>query len=241
MICITTVVVFVASEDGMELNDYMLGLSVFGVFLGMLQSRWIGWWGSAIFCTAMLCAQINAVALNGWSAVFQHLTHCTLAVLTFLKIVYLLVQVPIVFFGSQFAVQSMDYAAGCVSTLGCSLSLALWLAAASLLACSNGQVSYEFVQSGKGASFATSFILEHCMPFLGWLPTIAIRAEPHAAIGAATRAALWLSTVPVVTLLYFVTMLLIDSEVPSTSAMEPGTTLAVGAAGMVAWAACAFA
>ena len=200
--------------------------------------------GMLVYAVAFSVEQALLVQNYGVEHVFNHLTHVSL----FVHLGLLWLFVALVAFKQVLAAcfsvsEKSPFSAliGLVATAGASLALALYLASTVLLACSTGDLPSEAerFRDNSAKRFSVAFLLDHWLPLFVWLPALAGRREANL-LSERVRAWAWLAVVPVVGLLYMISLDALAQSAPTAEMLGATTVVPTALASVVAWSACGF-
>ena len=210
-------------------TDYVLWTVIFAVYTSFFIDN-VLW--AFIYIVAMCIEEAFYVSLYGVETLFSHLTHLTLVVTIILLALHILLQTANSLFRSAWLYSTT----GVVAAIGTSLSLALYLASASLVAVSNGDLG-NLQDAGDGMWMAFSFVLQHFFPLLIWLSLVVCRCEFHI-LNVWQRTIAWIASLLLLLIVYAFSLLALD-QLPPTFSVVDGVALsgAILGAGFVPWLA----
>ena len=208
-------------------TDYVLMAVIFGIYTSFFLDSVTG---TLIYIVAMVVEEVIYVQYYGIETLFSHLTHLTLVVTLALLVLHTLLQL----LTSCFRSDALYLLAGVVTAAGTSLSLGLYLASASLLSVSNGNIG-DLQDTDDGSWFAFSFVLQHFCPLLIWLSLVVCRCDFHI-LSSWERTVVWVVALPVLLIVYSLCLTALGTPAP-TAALIDVTALwaAMVGAGFVPW------
>lgn len=230
-----------SSEGSMWYTDAVAMASVVAVFLSAFVDTLLG---SAIYIVAMGYEEFRLWEIYGTNRVFVHLTHCSLVISLALMALHVAVGVFKLTLERVYVIDQssvVNRLLAIITTLGTSLSFALYVASALLLAGSNGSLpeDKDSMRDGSGSRTMIAYTLCHFVPFFAWMPLYVCRCEVQL-MDSYLRAAMWLLAAPLDVLIYSVVLGFMGNYAPSLAILDVVPSFVVGASGVFAWAVAAF-
>lgn len=220
-------------------TDICTLLVILAVFMNTFGDTMIG---SSIYVGAMVFEEFTLVAVYGFQAIFVHLTHLSTIFMLLSTALYLVVSLTSAIFArclSQRAFRFANYVMALLGTFGTSTAFALYLATTVLMATNNGYLPGDALRDNSGRRTMIAFALQHFLPLFAFAPIYSSRSEVLT-LDSYSRAIAWLLSVPLVLLVYLVSLVAMQLSAPSASAMNMETALPVGAVGLLTWTLAAF-
>lgn len=192
-------------------TDYVLLAVIFAIYVSFFIDNMLG---PLIYVAAMCVEEAFYVSLYGVETLFSHLTHLTLVVTTALLAVHTLLQIFNSFSRSGWLYSIM----GVVTAIGTSLSLALYLGSASLVAVTNGNLG-NLLDVDNGRWMAFSFVLQHFFPLLIWISLIVCRCEFHL-LNVWQRSVAWIASLFLLLVVYTFSLVALEQPPPTFSVID---------------------
>jgi len=220
------IVYYNATFDGRGAHtDYVLISVIVAIYLSFFVDSVAG---TLVYISSMVMEEVFYIHYYGFSTLFSHLTHLTLVVTIVLLSLHTIVQFSL----TWFRFQALYVFAGVLTAAGVSLSLGLFMASASLLSVSNGNLG-NLQETSDGKWFAFTFVLHHFFPLLAWLPLVVCRCEIHI-LNSWQRMVVWVASLPILLLVYVLCLVVIDETAPTLSLLDQtavwGAVVGVGLA-----------
>jgi len=230
-----------SSEGEMWHTDAVAMAAVIGVFLSSFVDTLLG---SAIYIVAMGYEELRLWEIYGTDRVFVHLTHCSLVISLVLMTIHFGIGLLKLLIERGYTLNQssiLNSTLAVVTTLGTSLSFALYVASALLLAGSNGSLpeDKDSMRDGSGSRTMIAYVLCHFVPFFAWMPLYVCRCEVQL-LDSYLRVCAWLLAAPLDVLVYAVVLGFLGNNAPSLAIVDVVPSFVVGASGIAAWAAAAF-
>lgn len=223
-------------------TDLCAIVSIAAVLVSSMSSTVVG---TLLYAAAMTYEQYQLLRIYGTVAVLAHLTHCTLFVslgLMWVHVGLMLLKDALMWRWRIEDSSRINQWLGVVSTLGTSLTFALYMESAVLLAASNGRMPQEdgdLFRGGEPSRSMIAFVLDHFVPFFIWMPLFACRCEVNLIRGW-DRAVAWLVAVPLNLLVYAGLLLFFRVSAPIMSIMQVSGAGVVGSGALIGWVVGAF-
>ena len=176
--------------------------------------------------------------------VYNHLTHVTLTVTLGFMAVHVLLSglkwLRQYYFNQGDNLDTVDKSISrslaVVATFGTSLTGALYLASALLIAGNSGAFpDDEFLRDNSGKRTMIAFILDHFVPFFAWMPLYACRVEVSC-LDSRLRKMAYLSAAPFVAIVYVIVLASLRTSAPAAGIVDIVPSSFAAAAAVVAWA-----
>jgi len=217
-------------------SDFVLIASLAAALVSSLGSTLMG---SAVYIAAMVYEEYELLRVYGFAEVYSELTHVTLG----LTLIAVAGHVILSFINEVIHFLRWELVEGSVykqmmatlAQFATSLSAALFLASALMVATTNGGFPSDGLRDGSGKRAAIVFVLQHYVPLLVCAPLIGCRCEPQL-LSRAGRALAWWAAVPVVTIVYLVLINQLQSGAPAAALVEVPAMGVSGTAAVIAWA-----
>jgi hypothetical protein len=223
-------------------TDIVLAVSLASCFVSAFQDTLSG---SAIYVLAMGYEEYQLVQNYGIKKVFEHLTHCTLALSLVVMTLHLTFDVVQWIIKTRFELARtsiLNRILGVLSVFGTSITTALYIASALLLACSNGSLPKEadLFRDGSGQRTMIAFVLDHFVPLFAFLPLYSCRCEVQY-LSSRVRAVVWLASVPILIAVYaFVLWMLLAETAPAGLVVDTAPMAVALVPALAGWAAGGF-
>jgi hypothetical protein len=194
-VCIVSLFVYLSFTGAEALTDYAAVAATLAVGITAFVDSLVG---ALIFVVAVGADIVMLWSTYGYLYVFGHFTHCTNAVMILLLTIYVLVTTVVDFTWRLLPTRIVDYAdrvAGILAIAGTSLAVLLFLATCALQASYDGALvadSQFRAGDNRYERTAASFIMEHWLPVLVWLPLYSCRCEVEL-LKYTWRALIWYS------------------------------------------------
>lgn len=223
-------------------TDVVAAVAVVSIFLGFFSDPVLAF---VIYTSAMTFKQTVLIREHGALSVFEHLTHQSLLSILYLAWTYVALLASRWLLERNFDVaanSSLNLALGAVSTSLTSLTFALYLASALLVASLNGALPKEgakFVNEST-RRFVVTFALDHFLPLFAVVPLHF--ATPEASLlSRRAKAAAWVSVVALVVIFYIAYLVVMEATAPTAAMVQIGPVAPAAVVAAVAWLATAFA
>ena len=222
-------------------TDIVLAISIGSCFVSAFQDTLTG---SSLFVLALGYEEWMLVRNYGFNKVFEHLTHCTLALSLAVMALHLVFDIVQWLIETRFELARtsiVNRVLGVLSVFGTSITTALYIASALLLACSNGSLPKEadLFRDGSGKRTMIAFTLDHFVPLFAFLPLYSCRCEVQY-LSSRLRAVVWLSAVPILVLVYAFVLSRITSTAPATLVVDTAPMAVALVPALAGWAAGGF-
>ena len=201
--------------------------------------------GSTMYLVCMTYEEWMLYQTFGSDGVFVHLTHVSLVLSLVTMATHLastVLKELIVCFGYELNKDSVINSIIALSaTVGTSVSFALYLGSAIMLAGVNGSLPEEgvSVRDGSGKRTMVAFALCHFVPIFAWLPLYVCRSDVHS-LHPNTRAVAWLLAASLDVLFYIWIIFDMGQHAPSLNAIDFAPSMVVGVPALLSWAAASF-
>lgn len=241
--CALTTVVYCSFTGPGAYVDY----SVLGAITAIaISSFWDTWYGSLVFLVAIGVDEIMTLTTTPAMELLTYFTHCSLLVSFILLSLRVLASGITEFFWSSLptnVVALIDDGVGIITIAGTSITTALYLASAALMASYPGNwlppSSYEQPDNKYARTWASG-ILEHWLPVLIWLP-LYTRKQEVSNVAQTYRLVAWMTALLLPLVLWFVALAV--SEQPPNHTMwtyQPAYIFGTLSAALVPWIAISF-
>ena len=240
LVCLMSLFVYLSFTGAEALTDYAAVAATLAVVIGGFLDSMIG---VMIFLIAVGADMIMLWITYGGYQIFAHFTHCTNAIMLILLTLYVLVTTVVDFTWRWLpprVVELADKTAGIIVVCGTSLGVLLYLTSTALQASYTGVLIADEQWRGADNRYertSASFIMEHWLPVLIWLPLYGVRSEVEQT-SMRTRAIAWYAIALVPLTIWLSLASTSSANLPTWANSwysSSGFVIAVGAAGLVPW------
>jgi hypothetical protein len=205
-------------------TDYVALAVVFAIYYSFFWDQLVG---TFVIVAAYVMEEAFYVVNYGMESLLSYLTHQALIVCIVLLAMHVVLQLVLWCYSPRW----LQIVIGMVTTAGVSVSIGLFLASCCLLLATNGAAGLS-AGTDNGAHFAIAFTLQHFVPVLCWAPLFACRCEMQL-LSRTQRLTIWLLVVPVVGVVWMLSLLATNKALPTAPLLEPmamaGCVVGIGA------------
>lgn len=210
-------------------TDYLLLGSVFAIYWSVFFDTYVG---TLIYVVGFTIDETLYANEYGIATLFSNPTHVALILCAGVLSLHIILQTV----AFVWAPRQLQVLIGILTAAGSSLAVALYLASAALLMSNNGSIS-NLRHNNDGTRFSISFIYQHFVPLFVWAPLYSCRCELQL-LTRTQRLATWLSMMPLVILVYAISLFIIGGAPPIAEILDTeaiwGCVVGVG---LVPWLA----
>tara|TARA_Y100000389_G_scaffold92228_1_gene88841 strand:+ start:3356 stop:5062 length:1707 start_codon:yes stop_codon:yes gene_type:complete len=238
-VCVCSLLVYLSFTGAESITDYAAVAATLAVVVTAFLDNLVG---AIIFLVAVGADIIMMWSTYGGTRIFGHFTYCTNAVMLLLLALYVVITTIVDFSWRLLSPQMIELAdriLGVLVIAGTSLGVLLYLASCALQASYTGLLvidSQYRAPDNRYERTSASFIMEHYLPVLVWLPLYSCRCEVEL-LGHRTRAACWYLASLVPTFLWLIVVAAVDLPTWANAWYgSSGFVILLGAGALVPWA-----
>jgi hypothetical protein len=240
VVCVFTLTTYLSFTGAEAITDYAAVAATLAVAITAFADSLVG---SALFVIAVGADMIMLWSAYGGLLIFGHFTHCTNAIMLMLLALYVLITTVVDFTWRWLparAVELSDSVGGMLVIAGTSLGVLLFLTSSALQASYDGiliQDNQFRAADGRYERTCASFIMEHWLPVLVWLPLYSCRCEVEQ-LRYRTRAIVWYGAALIPAIVWLSAVAAQPDALPTWANgwySSSGFVISLGVAGLVPW------